>query len=102
MTRGSDAIAWTSDAYIGTNRAQLVFEAGLDSQGDTSTNSFNVDTVATLTRVQEDQGVTVLESTLSINPLPNPQTASVTCVHTTSGRRNTTTFQVIGKLFSAA
>ena len=46
-----------------------------------------MDTVATLTGTgeQEDQGEPVLESTLCINPLPDPQNASMTCVHTTSG-----------------
>ena len=100
VTRGSVGIAWTSDTYIGLNRAQLVFEADFDSPGDIRVSASNMDTVATLTREQEDQGVTVLESTLSINPLPDPQNASVTCVHTASGQRDTITFQVIGKLFN--
>ena len=102
MTRGSGGIAWTSDAYIGLNGVQLVFDAEFDSPGDIRVSASNMDTVATLTREQVDQGVTVLESTLSINPLPNPQNASVTCVHSASGQRNTITFQAIGKLFNAA
>ena len=102
VTRGSGGIAWTSDTYIGTNGFQLRFEADFDSPGDIQTSSSNGDTVATLTGEQEDQGETVLvnESTLSINPLPDPQTASVTCIHTTSGQRNTSTFQVIGMLIN--
>ena len=100
VTRGSGGIAWTSDAYIGTNGFQLRFEADFDSPGDIQTSSSNGDTVATLTREQEDQGETVLESTLSINPLLNPQNASVTCVHTTSDQRDTITFQVIGMLIN--
>ena len=102
MTRGSGGISWTSDAYIGTNgpSVQLGFEADFDNPGDIRTSISNGDTVATLTREQEDQGETVLESTLSINPLPGPQTASVTCIHTTSGQRDTITFQVIGTLIN--
>ena len=99
VTRGSGGIAWTSDTYIGPNGAQLVFETDFSSPGDTRTSE---STVATLIREQEDQGETVLESTLSINPLPTPQIASVTCIHTTSGQRDNVTFQVIGKLFNAA
>ena len=101
VTRGSGGISWTSDAYIGPNGAQLVFEAEFDDPDDIRVSASNMNTVATLTREQEDQGVTVLESTLSINPLPNPQTAFVTCVHIDSGRRNTSTFQVIGKSINA-
>ena len=94
VTRRSGGIAWTSDTYIGPNGAQLVFETDFSSPGDTRTSE---STVATLIREQEDQGETVLESTLSINPLPNPQIASVTCIHTASGQRDNVTFQVIGK-----
>ena len=101
VTRGSGGIAWTSDTYIGPNGAQLAFVADFDNQGDTQTSPSNADTVATLTRKQEDQGVTVLESTLSINPLPDPQNASVTCIHTASGQRDTISFQVIGKSHAA-
>ena len=97
VTRGSSGIAWTSDAYIGPNGAQLVFEAELDDTGDIRTSVSRMDTVATLTGEQEDQGETVLESTLCINPIPDTQNTSVTCIHTDSGQRDTTTFQVIGK-----
>ena len=102
VTRGSGEISWTSDTYIGPNGAQLIFEAEFDNPGDIRTSLSNGDTVATLTGEQEDQEVTVLESTLSINPLPDPQNASVTCIHTDSGQRSTITFQVIGKLFYVA
>jgi hypothetical protein len=101
VTRGSGGIAWESDTYIGPNGVQLVFEADFDNPGRTRTSVSNVDTVAVavaiLTREQDDQGVRVLESTLSIIPLPGAQTASAMCVHTASGRRNISTFQVIGK-----
>ena len=102
VTRESGGISWTSDAYIGPNGAQLIFEAEFDNPGDVRVSASNANTVATLTREQEDQGETVLESTLSINPLPDPRTASVTCVHIDSGQRNTITFQVIGKSINAA
>ena len=87
MIRGSGGIAWTSDAYIGPNGVQLLFDAKFDSPGDVLTSVSRMDTVATLTGTgeQEDQGEPVLESMLSINPLPDPQNTSVTCVHTTSG-----------------
>ena len=100
VTRGSGGIAWTSDTYIGLNGVQLAFEAVFDRPGDIRTSISNVDTVATLTRTQEDQGETVLESTLSINPLPDPQNASVTCIHSASGQRDTIAFQVIGTLIN--
>jgi hypothetical protein len=99
VTRGSSGIAWTSDTYIGPNGVQLVFGANFDSLGDIHTSASNVDTVARFISNQEEQGVTVLVSTLSINPLPDPQNASVTCIHTASGQRDTINFQVIGKLF---
>jgi hypothetical protein len=101
VTRGSSGIAWTSDTYIGPNGFQLVFGTNFDSPGDTCTSVSNVDTLARFVSYQEEQGVTVLESTLSIIPLSDPQNASVTCIHTASGQRNITTFQVIGKLFYA-
>ena len=100
VTRGSGGIAWTSDTYVGPNGFQLRFE-NFNSPGDIRTSTFNADTVATLTREQEDQGETVRESTLSINPLSDPQNASVTCIHSASGQRDSTTFQVIGTLFIA-
>jgi hypothetical protein len=100
-TRGSGGIAWTSDTYVGPNGAQLVIDGDFDDPRATLPSPSNVETVATLTREEEDQGVRVLESMLSINPLPDPQNTSVTCIHTASGQRNITTFQVIGMLFYA-
>jgi hypothetical protein len=101
VTRESGGIAWTSDTYVGPNNFQLRFD-DFNSQGSVRTSASNVDTVARLTSNREDQGVRVLESTLSIVLLSDPQTASVTCIHTASGQRNVTNFQVIGTLFNVA
>ena len=94
-TRGSDAITWTSDAYIGPQ--QLGFVAARSNQGDTLPSVSNPNTLATLTREYDDQGTLVLVSTLQITTLPDPQNASVTCIHEDSGNTNTTNFQVVGK-----
>jgi hypothetical protein len=98
-TRGSDVIAWMSDAYIGSGGVQLGFVAAGSSPGDTRRSGSNPDTISTLTREYEHQGMTVLESTLRITVLPAPQNASVTCIHTVSGESRTANFQVIGKSF---
>ena len=71
--------------------------ADFSNPGETRTSVSNPDSVATLTMEYEDQGMTMLESTLLITPLSDPQNASVTCIHSASGERSTTTFQVIGK-----
>ena len=65
-TQGSDAIAWRSDTYIGSG-VQLVFVAAGSNQGDTRTSPSNTDTLATLTREEDDQGTLVLESTLRMS-----------------------------------
>ena len=96
-TRGSDAIAWTSDAYIGPQ--QLGFVATRSNRGDTLSSVSHPSTLATLTGVYMDQGVMVLVSTLQITTITDPQNASVTCIHALSGNTNTTNFQVIGKSF---
>ena len=99
VTRGSDAIAWTSDVYIGAGGVQLGFVADLSNPGDRRTSVSNTDTVAMLTREYDDQGIMVLESELRITPLPDPQTATVACIHVVNGERKIANFQVIGKSF---
>ena len=96
-TRGSNVIVWISDTYIGSE--QLGFVAATSSPGDTRTSLSNPNTLATLTSEYEDQGMTVLESTLRITALPDPQNASATCIHAVSGNTRTIYFQVIGESY---
>lgn len=95
VTRGSPIIAWQSDEYIGEGGTQLEF-ATFNNQGDTDSSSVNPDTVATLTRNSNEDGVQVLESKLRVITSAEFPDASVTCVHVGTGIKNTTRFHVLG------
>lgn len=96
-TRGSDGIAWASNTYVGPGGVRVGFVAGISSPGEVRTSVSNVDTVATFIEEREEQGMTILKSMLEITPLPEPQNASVTCIHTANVERSTINFQVISK-----
>ena len=84
-TRGSHAIAWSSEQYIGSGGVQLAFAAGASVAGDVLMSSSNPLMVAILTRNVIDNAVQVLLSELHINVPPNSPPASVTCVHVGQG-----------------
>ena len=91
IIRGSFALAWRSNEYIGPNGQQL----SLSLSG--STSSLNSYAIATLTRnyIEDDQ--TVLESTLTIIVQRNIPSASVTCYSLGTDESKTISFQLAGK-----
>ena len=91
--RGSEGIAWRSDAYIGSGNAQLGYSAQLQNVGETLLAS-NGQTVANLTRKSSENGVLVLESTLRVI-VSDSQSSSVTCTNGTDLRITTFTFTVL-------
>ena len=95
ITRGSYAIAWSSNVYIGSGGALLTFAE--EDRIDAVYNSSNNPTFATLTQNALVNGSQVLESTLHINVQLNSPKASVICIHVGERRNTTTTFEVIGK-----
>lgn len=92
VTRGSSIIAWSSEEYIGSGGAQLIFST-LNSPDDTKISQTYPDTVATLVSIT---GSDVLTSTLRIVTSSNSLSASVTCHDANLGTRNTTNFYVNG------
>ena len=97
-TRGSFAIAWTSDEYIGSGNTQLIFAAGASVVGETRRSGGINGTVANLTHNAVENGVTVLVSTLTITVAQNSPGGSVTCMHVGDGTTDTVDFEVIGKI----
>lgn len=97
-TRGSFAIAWTSDDYIGTGNTQLIFAAGTSVIGEIRRSGGISGTVANLTHNAIENGVQVLVSTLTINVTQNSPGGSVTCMHVGDGTTDTIDFEVIGKI----
>lgn len=94
VTRGSAAIAWRGNYYVGD---QIGFLEG-HKMGSTSNSSSNPNTVATLTRNYNDtDGAPVLESTLHIVASLNSINPSVTCVHIDSQKTTSFQFSVLGK-----
>ena len=94
MIRDSPTIAWSSDQYIGTGNAQLIFSASINFVGQALVSRIDDQTVAIFTR---NQGITnrrrVLESKLCLHILPNSGSASISCGQTSFH------FNVIGKSF---
>ena len=98
-TRGSFAIAWSSDDYIGPGGTQLLFAAGVNPVGDTRSSGIIPETVANLTNNTIKDGVQVLVSILTINVAQNSPGGSVTCMHVGDGTMETIDFnEVIGKI----
>ena len=95
--RGSPGIEWRSQEYIG---GQLLITASFHEIGDNVSSHSITSTVATLTRKYTDNGVQVLESTLSIVPSLNHLNSSATCVHTDNGNTDQFVVQVVGKSFN--
>ena len=97
-TRGSFAIAWTSDEYIGPGGTQLLFAAGASVVGETRRSGLIPETVTNLTYNAVENGVQVLVSILTINVTQNSSGGSVTCTHVGDGTMETIDFEVIGKI----
>ena len=96
-TRGSYAIAWSSEEYIGSGNAQLLFAAGASNVGDITRRNNLVEAEAHLTRNDLENGTRVLVSTLYITIQSNPPRATITCMHVGDGTEDTIPFQVTGK-----
>ena len=92
-TRGSGAIAWRSEDYIGGGNAQLILSS------DVTTTSSASNTTAMLTREYNDDGELVLESTLRIIASSTFPTSSVTCVNVLENRVVVVNFAILGKCF---
>ena len=97
-TRGSFAIVWSSEQYIGSGNAQLAFAAGASDVGEIRRSRSNSQTFATLTQSYNNSGVQVLISELHISVPPDSPNASVSCMHVGDGNISSIDFQVIGKL----
>ena len=91
-TRGSSAIAWRSEQFIGVgSTAQLIF-SDVDNPGSLQMAST---TVAMLTKNQLVNGVRLLESTLRIRvPASLTTSPSVTCVHLVNNMNSTINFTI--------
>lgn len=96
-TRGSFAIAWSSDEFIGTGNVQLLFAAGANVVGDNRRRNNAFDAEAVLDRNDDENGVQVLVSTLYITVLPNLPDGSVTCMHVGNGNTSSINIGVMGK-----
>ena len=95
--RGSDALAWTGDEYIGAYGVLLGF-ISFNSIGVTRTSLMNPNTIATLINKTVVEGVEVLVSQLRITAQSQFFNSSVTCIEASSGIRNTTRLHVLGML----
>ena len=93
-TRGSPILAWRSDEYIG-HSVQFEF-LSTDPQGYTRHNQY---VNATLISVAQDDGVTVMNSTLRIQASSKFSRSSVSCDNVGHGTRRTTSFRVSGESF---
>ena len=94
-TRGSVALAWSSDQYIGRGGEELTFTALVDTDVGIMKRSGTVNTtVATLINNTLDNGQRLLVSTLRIVVYDSN---TVTCRHTSDGNVNSTSFRVVGK-----
>ena len=93
VTTGSPIIRWSSDQYIGTGNAQLMFSANKHIIGDAQVSRIDNRTVAIFIRNNKTNGRRVLESKLRLHVLPNSGSASISCGQTSFQ------FNVIGKSF---
>ena len=94
--RGSQALAWSSDQYIGTGGSQIIFAAYTHNESTVRRSLTVPTTFAILTvNINQTQNMT-LKSELHIFVLPNSPPASVTCHHIGDYLDNTTNFQIIG------
>ena len=96
--RGSEAIAWRSDAYIGSGNAQLGYIVGIQNVGETLSAPNNDQTVANFTKNRVENGVLVLESTLLV-VASDSQSSSVTCTNGTDLGIATFTFVVLCEFY---
>ena len=94
ITRRSSVLSWSSDDYIGLDGALLTFLA-FEPIGTTK-SSINSDTVAMLVSNGNENGETVLESTLQITVSSQFPMSSVACHNTASGTVNSITFHIPG------
>ena len=91
--RGSEGIAWRSDAYIGSENVQLGYSAQFKDVGDILSAS-NGQTVANPSKKYVENGALVLESTLRVI-VSDSQSSSVTCTNGTDLGITTFTFIVL-------
>ena len=96
--RGSEGIAWRSDAYIGSGNAQLGYIVGIQNVGETLSAPNNDQTVANFTKNRVENGVLVLESTLHV-VASDSQSSSVTCTNGTDLGITTFTFTVLCEFY---
>lgn len=94
-TRGSSALAWTSDEYIEPGGTRIEFGTFNDI-GQTKRSPINPNTVATLTRKTSEDGMDVLVSELRIITRSQFLNSSVTCIHVRNGTMSTRIIQVLG------
>ena len=86
ITTGSSVLAWISEEFIGSG-SQLEFRS-VDGIGTIKQNSFNPDTVATLTAINND-GIIELTSTLHIVTRSTTSNVIVSCISVGLGVTNT-------------
>ena len=96
--RGSEGIAWRSDAYIGSGNIQLGYIVGIQNVGETLSAPNNDQTVANFTKNRVENGVLVLESTLHV-VASDSQSSSVTCTNGTDLGITTFTFTVLCEFY---
>jgi hypothetical protein len=97
-TRGSYAIAWSSDEYIGSGGNQLTFAAGASHVGEILRSGSIAQTMANFTYNTDENGKLVMVSILTITIVPNSPGGSVTCTHIGDGTTDSIDFEVIGKI----
>ena len=94
-TRGSSIIAWASNEYIEQGGTRLEF-AVFNNVGDTHVSPVNPNTIATLIKNTNKDGVSVLVSQLCVRVLSQFLNSSVTCINVSFGTQNTTRLHVLG------
>ena len=93
ITRGSQAMAWRSDEYIGSGR-QLAFNSGSTPGAiDTSPNGAQ----ATFVRMDNDNGELMLQSILSISVVSIHSSFTITCHNIDTGSTDGVTYQTMSK-----
>ena len=93
VTRGSQALAWRSDEYIGPGQ-QLSFNIN-NIPGDTDSSSNGAE--ATLVRLVNSNGEIMLQSILRVSVVPNFINFTVTCRNIDTGFEESVTYQTMSK-----
>ena len=92
-TRGSQAMAWRSDEYIGSGQ-QLTFNLG-STPGATDTSQNGAQ--ATFVRMYNDNGDLMLQSILRISVASIYSSFTVTCRNIDTGSTESVTYQTLSK-----